>query len=279
MPYVKGAVVHGVTHVADVYHSNNVFVNFVEVALWNDPQGPEAAIQGQLLSPTFATDAVSIKVDDEQDPAAVEKNQRALIDGGLATAEEIAQGNTPKEGSKDTSTGSAVEVLSSSTTVDPSQTTFPDSYQLTTNYTLGSLTKTPKVLFGYQVQPHAGLSTAQIVENLQLLASNVIEPLKEYRSDMFVTNTFRTGSNTSQHGQGKAGDMQFSKASKADYFTIAQWIRSNLNFDQLLLEYQTTGSKLPWIHVSFNLSNNRRQILTLMNHKKHAVGLVDLSQT
>ena len=45
MPYVKGAVVHGVTHIADVYNSNNVFANNVPVALWDKP-GPTSAVIG-----------------------------------------------------------------------------------------------------------------------------------------------------------------------------------------------------------------------------------------
>ena len=76
-----------------------------------------------------------------------------------------------------------------------------------------------------------------------------------------------------------ACDMQFSRAKKPDYFTIAQWIRDNVSYDQLLLEYKTTGSKLPWIHLSFNKAGNRGQVMTFMNDKKYSNGLVDLSGT
>jgi hypothetical protein len=39
MPYKPGAGVHGVTHIADVYRSSNVFANNVPVALWLPPGG------------------------------------------------------------------------------------------------------------------------------------------------------------------------------------------------------------------------------------------------
>ena len=42
MPYQPGAVVHGVTHIADVYKSGNVYANNVKVALWLPPGVSEA---------------------------------------------------------------------------------------------------------------------------------------------------------------------------------------------------------------------------------------------
>ena len=42
MPYVPGAGAHGVIHVADVYHSGNVYANNVNIALWLSPGGTEA---------------------------------------------------------------------------------------------------------------------------------------------------------------------------------------------------------------------------------------------
>jgi len=64
MPYVKGAVVHGVTHVADVYHSSNVFANNVPVALWDLPGPTSAVIGGVYISdnpfqPIFAQSIIN----------------------------------------------------------------------------------------------------------------------------------------------------------------------------------------------------------------------------
>lgn len=50
MPYVPGAFVHGVRHIADVYRSGNVYANNVPVALWLEP-GSSAAFAGITISP------------------------------------------------------------------------------------------------------------------------------------------------------------------------------------------------------------------------------------
>ena len=98
---------------------------------------------------------------------------------------------------------------------------------------------------------------------------------------MFVTSGFRhpkAGSrNTSDHLKGQAVDMQFRNVKKSDYYTIAEKIAENVNFDKLLLEYKDTGTKLPWIHVSFKVDNPRKIILTYNNHKKFSAGLVRLA--
>lgn len=277
MPYIPGS-----GRLSDVYHSENVFANFIPVATWNDPAGPEAAIMAQILGPNFMADGGTITVDAEEDPNIVHAHQQALVSAGIIKQSDLNKGNSPKVGTVDNSPGIVTTATTTTSTVDLSQTSFPDNYQLSTNYTLGRMTKAPGVVFTHPVAPSAGLSIAQVVANLQLLAQNCAEPIKAYRPDMFITNSFRPsgiGSATSQHPKGMACDMQFSRAKKVDYFSIAQWIRDNVSYDQLLLEYKTTGSGLPWIHISFNGNGNRGQVLTFINDKKYAAGLVDLSST
>ena len=76
---------------------------------------------------------------------------------------------------------------------------------------------------------------------------------------MFVTNSFREGSDQAQHGNGQACDMQFKGVQMSDYYDIALWIRDNVPYDQLLLEYKTGGSGLPWIHISYVADGVYRQ--------------------
>ena len=61
MPYIPGGNNHGVVHVADVYHSGNVYANNVPIALWQSPGG----------SGTFGGISVSVSV--ELDPVVVEE--------------------------------------------------------------------------------------------------------------------------------------------------------------------------------------------------------------
>ena len=67
---------------------------------------------------------------------------------------------------------------------------------------------------------------------------------------------------------GQAVDLQFTSTRPADYANIASWIKNNLNFDQLLLEYEKRNNYTAvWIHVSFNPEGCRKTFGTFWNHK------------
>jgi len=291
MPYIIGATAHGVKHIADVYHSETVFANFVNIALWNDPQGPEAAVQSQIFASDYAvTSVVTEQIEGDADsPGIVDQQQKKLIDAGIISADDVAKGNNATPSSSDTgpaatTTGTETTSVTLSTSVDDTVLYVGPSTGIT--WTVKTVTKQPGVIFPYDVATVAAENgtTPQIVcDNLKALVVNVLDPLKAQYPDMFITCTFRkkgVGSPTSQHPLGMAADIQYSKASKADYFTRAQWIRDNLPFDQFLLEYKTTGTKKPWHHISYSRTSNRGQVCTFMNDKNckgpGVTGLYDL---
>lgn len=144
--------------------------------------------------------------------------------------------------------------------------TYSPALQLSPSYTLGAVSSGAVVTHS-AVVAQRGLKKGEIVCNLRSLCLTSLEPIKAQYPNMFVTSGFRTGSGTSQHEVGQAADLQFQGLSKKDYFAVAQWIRDNVSFDQLILEYKTTGTGMPWIHVSCNQKGNRKQVLTMMNHK------------
>jgi hypothetical protein len=160
---------------------------------------------------------------------------------------------------------------------DPSSapSTFTPDFQLTDLYALGYLTT--YVTFPHTVVANKGLSAAQIVCNLKLLALNCWTPIKQQYPNAYITCSFRPGATEKQHGDGAAMDIQFTGASKADYFNIASWINDNVLFDRLLLEYKTSGTGLPWIHISYT-TTPERLVFTFFNDIKYATGLVDLSK-
>lgn len=121
-----------------------------------------------------------------------------------------------------------------------------------------------------------GLTKEEIICNLKNLAENVLEPLKAKYPNVMFTSAFRTGSGRSQHERGEACDVQFKNVSKAFYYEAAQWIKTNLPHDQLLLEGKNFGTGLPWIHISLAKTTPRYQVMTFFNHKKYADGLVKL---
>ena len=294
MPYVQGARVHGVTHIADVYNSSNVYANFVPIALHNDPQGPEAAVFAAITSPTFQRDQSIQSIDGNDNEVAVAQEQQKLVAAGVITQAEVNRGNnagsnpaasdtTASAPTAEVNTGTGITVVGS---VD--DTVLYTSPLTGTTYYVKTVTKQPGVIYPYDVAtiaPKNGFTVEQVLKNLQLLIINCYDPIKKQFPDAFMTCSFRAdlGYAVSPHKSGSACDIQFSKASKADYYTRAQWIRDNIKFDQFLLEYKTTGTKKPWLHLGINSnpSSWRQQVCTFMNDKNckgpGVTGLYDLS--
>jgi hypothetical protein len=158
-----------------------------------------------------------------------------------------------------------------------------DKVVLVGSYTIGTLTRKPpigSVIFDNPLRGSSGgLSVAEIACNLKLLTVNCIIPIIQKYPNAFVTNTWRpySGNPRSQHPKGQAADIQFRGIPKSEYYNIALWIRENITYDQLLLEYKTTGSGLPWIHISFDKDKSRAQVLTLLNNKTYSQGLTQLA--
>ena len=296
MPYIPGGVAHGVVHVADVYSSPNVYANFVNIALWQDPQGSQAAVMAAINSPSYPAEAQVIELDGETDEAVIDQMQAALVASGVITQADLTKGaiasttpanadTTPKVAEDGTDPGAASVGGEIDATV---LWDGPFDSVLTTKITVASVTKVPGVVFPYDVATIAvqnGMTVQAVCDNLKALVVNVWVPLKKHFPDAFMTCSFRkagVGSTTSQHPKGMACDIQYKGISKSEYYVRAQWVRDNIKFDQFLLEYKTTGTGLPWHHLSYNKAgSNRGQVFTFMNDKNckgpGVVGLFDLA--
>jgi hypothetical protein len=114
--------------------------------------------------------------------------------------------------------------------------------------------------------------TPEHLENFKKLAQNIFEPIRKhfgvpihissgYRSK--ALNTAIGGSLTSQHCSGEAIDIDMDGSSNGvTNKMIFEFIKANLNFDQLIWEFGTKD-KPDWVHVSFETSGKqRKQILT-----------------
>lgn len=120
-----------------------------------------------------------------------------------------------------------------------------------------------------QIIEQKGLTKAQIVGNLKHLAVNVLDPIKDKYPDMIISSGFRHGTTNSDHFVGQAADIQFTRHSKADLYEIVKWIRTNIPFKQLLLEYKTEKRQIVvWIHVALSRNGSKSGMLigTLFNH-------------
>ena len=138
------------------------------------------------------------------------------------------------------------------------------------------------------VPAQLGLQPDQIVCNLSQLANNIWLPLKQQYPDVIMTNSLRVGSaiGGGSHGTGQGMDVQFISSGQqlppSEYFKRAQWVKSNLPFDQLILEYSTArGSLIAWLHISIYKdtgikTNQTNRLLTMMNHRIKSTGLSNL---
>lgn len=79
-----------------------------------------------------------------------------------------------------------------------------------------------------------------------------------YRSPR--VNELAGSSSTSQHLLCEAADVEIAGV---DNYELAVWIRDNLDFDQLILEFYTGEPTSGWIHVSCKTAGNRNECLTI----------------
>lgn len=109
------------------------------------------------------------------------------------------------------------------------------------------------------------MPTDEQLSNMKILAEMCFEPLRAlYGKPIKVNSFFRCdelnkkvgGSATSQHVKGMAIDM--SAGSKAENKILFDLCKNNLQFDQLINEYDYS-----WVHISYNKGKNRNQILVV----------------
>ena len=104
---------------------------------------------------------------------------------------------------------------------------------------------------------------------LKLLAENVFEPIRNhFGKPIYVSSGYRSkelneaipgSSDTSQHCKGEALDLdQDTKGTGITNADVFNFIRANVNFDQLIWEFG--DDKNPdWVHVSYSASGSQRK--------------------
>lgn len=155
------------------------------------------------------------------------------------------------------------------------------SFQLSANFTVYDLTVGPAVsTYRFSANPTqpVGLTQKQILTNLCYLANVVLQPMRNQLGSFILTSVWRSATNGSQHNKGQAADIQFpafhgTGQTGQQYFTRAQLIRDQYNYDQMILEW---FGKNPWIHISVNPVNHRKQVLTQVATNSYQPGLTRL---
>lgn len=123
----------------------------------------------------------------------------------------------------------------------------------------------------------------QVVANLKMLAVNILQPVRNYfQKGVKVNSGYRSpdvnqavgGSRTSDHCRGCAADIEIPGIAN---YELAKWIKENLKFKQLILEFYTLG--IPdsgWVHVSYDPYDLKCQTMTAIKDNGKTVYLKEL---
>ena len=109
-----------------------------------------------------------------------------------------------------------------------------------------------------------------VIKNLTNLCIHVLEKIRlNYGKPVIINSGYRSpalnkvigGAKNSQHMSGQAADIEIPGIDNRFLFN---WIKDNLQFDQLILEFHRDGvPDSGWVHISWNSNRNRRQILEI----------------
>ena len=123
---------------------------------------------------------------------------------------------------------------------------------LTRNFTLSELIKSDTAIRkGINNNPNA-----EQIEKLKALCENILQPVRDHFGRVKITSGFRSpelctaigSSVNSQHAKAEAADFECIGVDNAELF---DWIKFNLEPDQLILEFYTPGEpNSGWIHCS-----------------------------
>jgi hypothetical protein len=145
--------------------------------------------------------------------------------------------------------------------------------QLSKNFSLAELTKS-------QTAERAGLDNNPSqgeVENLRLLCERVLQPVRDHFNHVVtISSGYRSeilsrkigSSSNSQHCLGMAADFEIFSVPNNE---VADWIKENLMFDQLILEFWKPGEpNSGWIHCSYNpeINANRKEYLMAIKNSE-----------
>ena len=107
------------------------------------------------------------------------------------------------------------------------------------------------------------------LQNMQVLAEKVFEPLREHFGVPIAINSFFRsqklnkaigGAAGSQHTQGRAIDIDDTLGGVSNK-QMFEYIKANLDFDQLIWEFGNDNNP-DWVHVSYvSPSENRNRVL------------------
>lgn len=129
----------------------------------------------------------------------------------------------------------------------------------------------------------------QQLEAMKYVAVNVFDKVREFvGGPLHASSFFRSeklnaaiggSSKTSQHMKGEAIDIDCDTFGHGTNQEIFDYIRVNLDYDQVIGEYPDANGKWSWVHVSLKKSGNRKQVLVKLkdkyiNYSDYKIGMI-----
>ncbi|HEX4857009.1 MAG TPA: D-Ala-D-Ala carboxypeptidase family metallohydrolase [Limnobacter sp.] len=145
---------------------------------------------------------------------------------------------------------------------------------LSIHFSLADLTKTGTGLAN-------SVSDPKIINNLKRIAEHILEPVQQhFKKRLIILSGYRSpavskavnGSDRSQHSHGEAVDFTVPGHTVVE---VANWIESNLVFDQLILEHFLPNSpNSGWVYCSYSQANRRNVLTKFKGSKIYHPGLL-----
>ena len=143
---------------------------------------------------------------------------------------------------------------------------------LSQNFSLRELTKS-------QTAERKGISNEpaeEHIENLKLLCTHVLQKVRDQFGIVSISSGYRSpelcealgSKSTSQHARGQAADFECYGVDNNELFN---WVISNVEFDQAILEFYDGSPESGWLHVSYNEDNNRGETLRAYRNENNKV--------
>lgn len=129
----------------------------------------------------------------------------------------------------------------------------------------------------------------QQLESMKYVAVNVFDKVREFvGGPLHASSFFRSdklnaaiggSSKTSQHMKGEAIDIDCDTFGHGTNQEVFNYIRVNLDYDQVIGEYPDAKGKWSWVHVSLKKSGNRKQVLVKLkdkyiNYSDYKIGMI-----
>jgi hypothetical protein len=135
--------------------------------------------------------------------------------------------------------------------------------QLSRNFTLAELCKSELAIR----RNIDNTPSEKVKNNLQILVTNILQPLRDKFGPVTITSGYRSpavntavgGSPVSDHCLGMAADIEIVGI---DNKALAEYIRDNFKFTQLILEFYVDDvPDSGWVHVSYDEKDLKCNVL------------------